>query len=270
MFEWLEEEMARIKTRKFHLVEGPVSSKLREAIESSEAGLPCSYKEFVLQFGNASLYREGSIYLVQVYAGPREVETVDGEALIHFGRTHTSLVYFKEDLLEDGRESPVFEWRYPQKGVTRSAEGFEDWLEKKCKWARRQFKKKEWKRIEEGPPPFTPEEQAIVQARRRYSWQMKGIAGNGDLRFEVHNGSSMLLPYLSIGLRDKRKATEDRSLDGGAWLPVSSIQPGETKTVDKSCDNKALPPEFIEPVSLPDPGPEDREQYWEFKALHAD
>ncbi|MCB9933081.1 MAG: hypothetical protein H6841_06645 [Planctomycetes bacterium] len=270
MFEWLEDEMARINTRKFHLVDGPASPKLREVVSTSDAPLPPSYKEFVLRFGNAQLYRRLDYYLVTVYAGPREAGTADGEALILFGRTHTSLAYFKRNLLEQGRESPVFEWRYPQHGVTLYASRFDEWLQQKCAWAKRQFKKKEWREIENGPQPFTLAEQAVVDARRRFTWSVLGLGENGVHRFEVHNGSAMALPFLTIGLRDKRKSKEDRMLDGSAWLPVEAVHPGETKTVEMSCGQPGLPAEYVEPVALPDPGPEDRKQYWEFRAVHPD
>ena len=46
VFEFLVEEMARIKTRKFHLVDGPASPELQRAIEKTDLLLPPSYKEF--------------------------------------------------------------------------------------------------------------------------------------------------------------------------------------------------------------------------------
>ena len=96
--------------------------------------MPPSYKEFALRFGNAKLYRECvslGCYLIEVYAGPREAVTSDGEPLFQFGRTHTSLAYFKDSLLLEGRESPVFEWRNEQ-GIGKTAGGFLEWLEAKC------------------------------------------------------------------------------------------------------------------------------------------
>ena len=65
-----------------------------------------------------------------------------------------------------------------------------------------QFKKKEWKDIEAGPPPFSALEIAILEARRLFRWRVVGIASNGDLQFEVHNRSNLILPYLSIGIRE--------------------------------------------------------------------
>ena len=230
MFEWLVEEMARIKTRKFHLVDGPASTELRKAVENAAIPLPPSYKEFVLRFGNARLYRRSSYWLVEVYAGPREAVSNDGESLIQFGRTHTSLAYFKESLLVEGSESPVFEWRHEQ-GVQQTADGFLDWLKAKCSVARKQYKKKEWEAIEHGPPPFTAQEQAVVEARKHFRWRVLGIAPNGDLRFEIHNGSDMILPSLSVGVRGKLRPPKSGPLNGGA--PSSRVLDSSRRDEDR-------------------------------------
>lgn len=112
MFAWLTQEIASINTRKFYVVDGPASEELRQAVERSDLAVPPSYKQFVLEFGNAALYRSGSQYLVQVFAAPREVVTDDNEVLLYFGRTDRSLAYFKESRLVANAESPVFEWRH--------------------------------------------------------------------------------------------------------------------------------------------------------------
>ena len=147
----LIDERATIKTRKFHLVDRPASPQLREAVEST--GFPASA---ILQGVRAAIrqcevVRRSSYWLVEVYAGPREADSDDGEPLVQFGRTHTSLAYFKEAqiLVEDG-ESPVFEWRHGQ-GVRQAADGFQDWLEISSRRARKQYKKKEWEAIETWP-----------------------------------------------------------------------------------------------------------------------
>lgn len=264
MFEWLENEMSQIKTPKFHLVDGPASAELRQAVESSDFPLPPSYREFVLRFGNAKLYRRGSTWLVQVYAGPREAENDQAESLIHFGRTETSLAYFKEWLLMAGEESPVFEWRHEQ-GIQQTAEGFERWLKSQSDSARKRFKSKEWETIKQGPSPFTDREQAIVDARKQFRWRVFGVAPNEDLRFEIHNGSSMTLPYLSVGVRGQLRPPKTGPLNGGAFLPVASIRPGDTKVIEFDCYKQFIAPEDTEVFALPDPEPEDREQYWEFR-----
>jgi hypothetical protein len=157
----------------------------------------------------------------------------------------------------------VFEWF--SNGIQQTADGFEDWLKAKCKSARKRFKKKEWEAIEKGPPPFNDHEQAIVEARKLFRWRVVGIAPNEDLRFEIHNGSAMTLPYLSVGVRGKLRPPKNGPLNGGAFLPVASIRPGETKVVEFDCYKKFIAPNDTEAFALPDPGPEDREQYWEFR-----
>ncbi|MEG3977456.1 hypothetical protein QT970_22930 [Microcoleus sp. herbarium8] len=261
MFDWLRDEMGRIKTRKFHVVDGPLLDEQRELVERSDLPVPPSYKEFVIQFGSAKLYRQGSIYLVQVFNVPTNAQSDDGHVLLHFGRTDIALAYFRESMLVPGEESPVFEWEHEQ-GVLEAASSFEEWLKARCFEARKLFTNKEWAAIEEGPPPFTEQEQAIVESRRKFRWQVIGIADNGNLMFEVHNGSNMVLPFLSIGVRAK-----NGKLNGGVWLPVSSIQPGKTCILEQDCYKKWLLPEEVDVFEKPDPEPEERDRYWEFRHL---
>lgn len=264
MFVWLEEEITRLQTPKFHLIDGPASPDLREVVEASDFPLPPSYKAFVLRFGNTRLYRRSSYWLVQICAGPREAETHDGEQLINFGRTHTSHAYFKVGLLVNGGESLVFKW-YGKGGFRQTATGFEEWLEVKCRAARRRFKKNEWAAIEAGPAPFTDQESQRGEARLHFQWRRVGIAPNGDIRFEIHNGSTTTLPYLSLGVRGTLRPPQTVPLNGGVFLPVGSILPGQTGIVEFDCYKKYITPESTEVFDRPDPRPEDRKQYWEFK-----
>ena len=263
MFEWLVDEIAQIKTRKFHLVDGPASADFRDAVESCDFPLPPSYREFVLRFGNAKLYRYSSNYYLTIFADPLDATSPKNESFIQFGRTWISNAYFKESLLSPGRESPVFESF--ANGTRQTASGFEDWINAKSRAAKRRFKKKDWKAIEKGPAPFTEHERAVVEARKLYRWRVVGIAPNEDLRFEVHNGSSMNLPYLSIGIRGKLRPPQNGPLEGGAFLPVASIGPGETQIVEFYCYKNYISPRDTEAFELPDPGPEDRNEYWEFQ-----
>jgi hypothetical protein len=169
-------------------------------------------------------------------------------------------------LLVEGSESPIFEWRHGQ-GTKQAADSFLDWLKAKCKSARKQYKKKEWETIEHGPPPFTEQEVAVVEARKRFRWRVVGVAPNGDLRFEIHNGSDMILPYLFLGVRGKLRPPKSGPLDGAARLPVSSIRPGETAIIEYDCYKQFVTPEETEIFEMPDPGPEDREWYWELAPL---
>ena len=261
MYEWLRNEITQIRTPKFHLVDGHMSPGDEEAVRASTLALPQAYKEFVVEFGNAKLYRQGSIYLVQVYASPREADSETGEPLVHFGRMAHGLAYFKQSLLLPGRDSPVFEWT-GGKTLTRRASGFEEWLERRCRAARKSFPKEKWSRIVSGPEPFTASEQAIIEARRCYRWRVAGVTDDDSLLFEVHNGSNTTLHFLSVGIRKR-----DGTPIGGVWLPVSHIRPGMTAVVKKDCYRDRHRPSDIEAFELPDPGPEDRDRYWEFETI---
>lgn len=259
MCEWLKIEIAKVHTPKFHVVDGPASAELRNAIAEADLPMPPSYLNFVLQCGNANLYRKGSGYLVRVFAAPREIKTDTNRYLLQFGRTDLSLVYFDQTLLVRDKESPVIEWRH-NVGLRRLSIGFEEWLRRRCASSRKRYSKKEWKDIVKGPVPFSEHEKAIVEARRKIRWRVVGIAENGDLEFEIHNESAMTLPFLSLAISGKNGEVE-----GGIWLPISHIAPGESCIVQKGCYKDRVLPQNVVVSDEPDPGPEDRDLYWEFK-----
>jgi hypothetical protein len=262
MFEWLEKEIGKIKTRRFHVVEGPADAALRAAIEGFEVPLPRSYKEFVRRFGKAKFYRGGSgtYYQLGVWAPPMKEQSWKGGDLYDIGHYQSDSAYFKGSLLRGEDEVPVFEGD-PSRQV-KVAANFEEWLLKRYKAVRRTYGKQKWAEIVAGPAPFTPDEQRIVEARRRFTWRVLRTTPRHTFLFEVHNGSDMVLPCLSIGVRRK-----DGSPFGGIRLSVAHIHPGQTAVVEHDVYSKWLAPSEVELVPEPDPEPEDRECYWEFKAI---
>jgi hypothetical protein len=264
MFDWLAREIAEIKTNKFHKIDGPISPENRALVERSVLAVPPSYKQFVVRFGNANLYRSSSgVYLVRVFAVPSEEEK-DGEALHYFGRTDKSLAYFKDSLLAPESESPVFE-SYHNVGLRKTADGFEEWLQKKSTAARRAFKKQDWESIVQGPPPFDDRERAIIEARRQFRCRVVGVTGAGEIQFEVINESSAILPFLSVSIRGKSRV--DGSLfEGEIAIPTDHILPRAKSVVVRDCGKEWIDAKEIEANVEPDPGPEDRKFYWEFRA----
>ena len=262
MYEWLEREIASIGTPKFHVVSGPPTEEEKAMIAQSAWPFPPSYKQFVLTFGHTLLYRQKSIYLVEVLTFPREAILPQGDRAFNFGRTDLGLVYFLESHLAPNAECPVFQTPGESSGIEKIAESFRDWLTTACRAARKLYSKKRWADIEAGPVPFSPEELAIVDARRYFRWRVVGVSKEGNIRFEIHNGSQRRLPFLSLGVRGKHG-----SVQGGVWLPVSHITPGSTAVVEKDCYRDLLAPSDVEVFDKPDPGPEDRDVYWEFRPI---
>jgi hypothetical protein len=262
MFEWLDDEIARIQTRRFHRVDGPASASARRTVRETGRLLPPSYVEFVRRYGRASLYRMPrlDLYWIRVLAPPLEAQSTSGDALIEVGGFDEQWVYFKEDLVTDhwGAESPVFEGSRGR--LRKAAETFGEWLERRARTARKRYTKKEWAAILKGPPPFSLEEWAVVEARRQFRWRVVGVSEAGELRFEVTNGSDRRLPYLSVGIRSRVGG-----LEGGVWLPVGHIGQGETAVVEKETYKDLVAPEDVEAYALPDPEPEERDRYWEFR-----
>ena len=258
-FGWLEDQIKLVKTNNFFVVHGQASKIMKRRIETSPLGVPWRYKEFAIQFGAAKLYCSRQQYLVEVFQAPHELKTSDGDDFLQFGKTDESPAYFKvAELREDGAEIPVYEWN-SEDGIHKAYSGFESWLVESCRLARRQFKKKRWEEVINGPPPFTEDEMKIIKARRLFKWRVVGIAEDGDLLLDISNESNMSLPYLSVGVSGKKIGR------GGVFIPISHIQPGEHKVVKVDCYKEADPPNKVELFQKPDPLPETRDSYWEFR-----
>ncbi len=258
MFEWLEREILEVKTPRFHLVEGrPADPNLQDAVLGSSLPLAVSYKAFVMKFGNAKLYRSSrGGYRVGVFAGPREATLGDGSRVYHIGFDDDANIYVKPK--SGSVESAIFE--FEEDSEKRVADGFEEWLRASCARARKAFGKKKWAEILRGPDPFTPEEEKILEVRRLMRWKLLGVGPDGKHIFQVTNGGQRPLRTLTVGVRSK-----DGRLNGAVRLKTAHIGPGKTDVLHASCYKGFVPPEEIETFALPDPKPEDRDYYQEFR-----
>ena len=257
MFEWLEQEISAIKTPRFHVVDGPADAKLR-AVIGSGFPMPSTYKEFVLKFGNAKLYRKtrNDSYHIGVFAAPREVVLENGTRIFHVGFHNGASVYVKR--LSNSGPLPVFE--YESDSEEEVANSFEEWLSASCAIARNRYDKTKWAEILRGPMPFSEEEKEIIEARRSMRWRVLGIDTDGNHIFEVTNVGRRALASLTVGARSK-----DGRLNGAVRLNVGNVSPGRTTVLHTGCYKDIVLPEEVEIFELPDPKPEDRDYYWEFK-----
>jgi hypothetical protein len=259
MFEWLEEEIAAIKTPRFHLIEGPADSRLKEAIADSSLPLPSSYAEFVLKFGNAKLYKQNrSTYQITIFAGPRKT-MLDGRTRAYQIGFHDSASVFVKPSADVSKFS-ILEVELGKK--KKVADDFAEWLSESCAEARADYGREKWGEILRGPAPFSVEEEQIVETRRRIRWRITGIDSSGDHIFEITNSGSRALPFLTLGVRSK-----DRHLNGAIRLRIGAIGPGETAVVRADCYKDLVSPQEVEVFSLPEPRPEDRDFYGEFQDL---
>ena len=260
MYEWLEKEISEIKWRKFHIIDTDSVGNIYPELPEVYSSLPPSYMVFVSKFSSANFYKNltRDSYQIGVIYPPQEKILKNGEKLLCIGHFDDSKAYFRCSELVPGSESSVLEWT--EEGFEQIADSFEEWLTKRCKDARKSYTKKAWKEIVNRPKPFTAKEEAIVEARRQFQWRFIGFDDGGDAMIEVKNNSQLVLPYLSIGVR-----TKDNTLEGGAWLDVSDIKPGQECVIKRGLYKNLITPDNTEVYSLPEPLPEDRERYWEFR-----
>ena len=260
MFEWLENELSAVKTTRFHLVEGDRGPELQDVVLGATPAIPMAYKMFVLKFGSAKLFRADLTgYRIGVFASPRTSELPGGHALYNIGFEDDARIFFKQK--SGAIANGVF--AYDGKSELLVSNCFEDWLRAAYLRARKHYGKRKWAAILRGPPPFTPAEESIVEARRSIDWMVLGINEEGNHVFRITNSGKLEPPAaITVGIRSK-----DRRLNGAVRLETANVHPGQSVVLAKDCYKKLKPPEELEAFPLPDPKPEDRDYYWEFSAL---
>jgi hypothetical protein len=180
----------------------------------------------------------------------------NGTRIYHIGFHDGASVYVKR--LSNSAPAPVFEFESGSEDEV--ARSFEQWLSESCATARNKYGKAKWAEILRGPKPFSGEEKEIIEARRLMRWRVRGIDADGNHIFEITNAGRRALATLTVGARSK-----DGRLNGAIRLDVRNLSPGQTALLHASCYKDFVPPEEVEVFALPDPKPEDRDYYWEFK-----
>lgn len=284
MFEWLLSEAARIKTGKFFVFkpggmvseadgsQSAASPLTLDEVERQFGELPAAYKAFAKSIGSACLFRdeETGYYGLRVFAEPRVERKDNGDPLLCIGifmsAPYTAAsAYLKPLGGQRAVAAQVFEGNPWQLRLTSAS--FEAWFEDRYRRSRERYNKAAWQLVVDGPPPFDAHELAIVAAIPLFKWRKVGIRTNGKVEFEIHNGSAMLLPGITLGIR----ACEGTRLlwTAGMALPTADLEPGTTKRFERdfSCYGSSTKSEQLEFYSLPLPEPEDRCLYWEFGSM---
>lgn len=257
-FNWLETELNAIKTNGFHIVEEQPLPDL-----TAYAKLPESYVEFLERFGAARLYKKHKRYRINILSSPVEKMVLDYGLFLQIGCYHSCPVYFSVDLLaqQDQGHYPIFELE--DDGILdQVSDDFAEWLEMRASQIRKSYTPEEWKRILQGPEPFTQREQKIIDARHSFIWEVVEFNEKGEATIRVHNRSNETLPYLTIGVRIKNS-----TMESATRIDVSDLKPGEEKTVHKLIFPEEAKRNNLILEDLPDPTPEEREMYWEFRQL---
>jgi hypothetical protein len=245
--DWIK-QLERAQTPKA-LVKKPADA---DAIAAAEP-LSEQYAKFLRSHGEIRAFPSGRAHRLHVRAQPRAKKTADGQELLEFGNDDGSPVYFLPD---DERIYSI-----EDSEVDEVAGDFEEWLDGAFQRIHDQHSEHEWQELLDGAPPFSPEEQAVVAARRRYDVTIEGIEPDRKLRLRVHNGSDRKLPWLTVGVR-----ASDPPLEGAVWLDVSKLDPGATTTMAVDAYGKMTDPRNIELLDLPDPTPADRSSFRELSS----
>ncbi|MEA5515725.1 hypothetical protein [Nodularia sp. UHCC 0506] len=193
---------------------------------------------------------------------PQEKTLNNRDKLFLVGYVDDSKAYFICSQLIPGTESPIYE--LTEDGLEKIADSFEEWFIIRCTDVRESYDEKEWKEILNGPKPFTYEEQSIVEARRKFQWQVVEFDKNRNVKILVTNNSNLVLPYLTIGMRTKNPTQDGQVWESGIYLKVSNIQPGKECIIEHQIHQPVFIPDNTEFFQLAVPVPEERYKYWEF------
>lgn len=256
-FEWFEQEISIIKSRRFHILE-PL---MPEDLSYKGVHLVEDYLVFMEKFGHAMLFtnhQDSPVLNVYPLKDYRRHKCADGKVYIGFACRSYQSVYFDEEVVLRGEQSKVY--TVTIKKASELSPNFSEWFLSAYQWAKSKYSPRQWKCIIDGPKPFTMEELRIVNARKSISWQPVGFTASGNVKFRIKNNSDLTLPFLSIGVQGKGETI----LIGGVWLDISLIKPGETTIIEHDCYVDQIPRDKLEFFEKPEPIPEKREAYWEF------
>lgn len=263
-FGWLRQECLQIRSQRFHIFEPLTLNDYCYEHADHRIDLNSDYADFLKEFGWAKFFTDSSdapVIAVYPLKENRRHLCDDERTYIGFAYRGDKSFYFAEDVILSGGQSKVY--MVKGKNANELHPSFSDWLKTSYELVKSKYSLSKWQKVVAGPKPFTPEEMQIVEARRHFSWKHTGFADDGDAIFEVENRSARTLPFLSIGIRDKKR----RVLSGGVWLNVGHIQPGEKERVVMDCYKDRISPDELEPFDKPEPIPEKKDRYWEFRGL---
>ena len=152
----------------------------------------------------------------------------------------------------------------PYTFTTRACEQpFDLWLRDRCREIRSTYDDQSWRDMAEAPRPFTASEQAILEARRRFSVRVaprQEGQGERDVALIVRNESRMTLPQISV----LKLGSNYQSI---ARIDTSQCLPGREHRIPLRAH---LGQPECEYELLPDPLPEERDLYWELSSTQTE
>lgn len=240
--QWLEALQSARHPRAFATTTASEDEVLRATLLSPQ------YGEFLRRYGAIRAFPRGRAIGLFVYASPT-ITTYGGKTLHEIAN-------------EDGSPRHLSEGEAAVYGVMDGelwtvAADFETWLLEAMTRLRTSYDRREWNALLKGARPFTRQEQAVIEARRKFEVVLEGIEPDERLRLRIRNGSERTLPCLTYGVRAP-------DLIGALFLNVADLAPGQTKTICVHAYRDQVDPRAIE-LHLDEPAPEDRAEFRELQ-----
>ena len=248
-FDWLRAERAGIQALRFHVFAG-AAWEVPRADERNG-----SLASFLKSFGAAHLYRHGFAYHLFVHepAASELCRSVEWpEPVLEIARFTEGALFMETDALEQERAGPLLALGRSTPRLRPTGERFDVWLESRAALIRKRYSRERWRMLAADPPPFTPEEIALLATRSLFHWSVERRPGHWGRpldTFTVTNGSRRTLDMLTIGVRDL----------GAVCLDVSAIAPGASAKIAHAVEAGHELAKVGDYYSIESPLPEERD-----------
>lgn len=215
---------------------------------------PPSYIDFVNRYGGTKLFRRGNGYLLIVLSLPLKVDGGKAGVLYQFGSYDDAKCYFKQKLMKQKSESPVF--AFEGGSLVRVAKGFGEWFTNAVAELINQDRALP---SLDTTCPFTDEEKRILEIRKGFNWLVVERT-HEHVVINVTNSSDSNLDCFTLGVRSK-----DRTLNGAVRVDVKDLAPGMSTIISLDCYSDLVAPEDVDLFDLPNPTPAKRSCYFELR-----
>ena len=168
-FDWLRRECEQIQSQRFHIFETLKQEDYFFKCASGTVELQGDYADFLREFGWGKFFSDyGDVPTLSVYPLKeyRKHTFADGHSYIGFADRGQKSFCFHEKEVIAGKPSKVF--LIKGKMVNEVNSSFSDWIKSSYEWVRARYSAAQWKKVMDGPKPFTSEELAIVEARSQF------------------------------------------------------------------------------------------------------
>ena len=162
--------------------------------------LPTEYIEWMQRVGPAGLLRElrAPRFKIEIYETPVVTCLFNGMLALKIGFSLMQSVYFLSDQYGGWGDEVVLLGRSPN--LRRTGCSFYKWLLKEYCKARQSYRANDWRSLVNGPPPFSPQENRVMEWRNQIKVERIEDDSCNNIQILLSNTGALNYPYFSLEL----------------------------------------------------------------------